>query len=111
MVANHAGAEILPRKNSRHQAHRGAGIPAIDVAKGLGQTSRSALDDESSRFRRFDENTHLAHGLDGASAVLALKKIRDGARAVGERGQEDGAMGDAFIRRHGDFGFDACGAA
>jgi len=51
----------------------------------------------------FNLNAESAQGVDGVHAIVAREKTAQGARAIGKRGDDGGAMRDTFITRDGDF--------
>jgi hypothetical protein len=53
-----------------------------------------------------DLDAERAHRLDGPQAIVARKKPAHDADAVGESANDDGAVGNAFVARDGNFSFD-----
>ena len=56
-VAGHPRANRVGGDDAREEAHRGAGVPAVDIAGRLGETAARSLDDEGSRAGMFDLGT------------------------------------------------------
>ena len=110
-IAGEAGGEILRGEDAGHEAHRGAGVAAVDIAERLGETAGHAFHDECARLRGFDENSELTHGSGGATTIFAFEEIADHASAIRKGGEHHSSMRDAFVRRNRDFGVDECRAA
>ncbi len=102
--------EILPGQQSGEQPHRCRRVSAIDLAGRRGEQPFFSMDEEHVRLRVLDLDPESAHGLHGAQAIVAREEAAQHANAVSQRAQNDRAMGNALVTRHGDFGFDARGA-
>src|SRR5271154_3874335 len=61
------------------------------------------MDDEARFGVGFNDAAHGLERAHGADAILAGKEAGDDGGAVGERGEKDGAMGEAFVAGDADF--------
>ena len=79
------------------KSHRGAGVPAIDIAGRLSQAATRSLDDEGPLASMLDAGTKGAHGIDGGEAVISLQETGDRASSLGERCKHGTAVRHALV--------------
>ena len=70
-----------------------------------------AIDDEARLGVGLDGAAHGLERAHGADAILAGQEAGDDGRAVGQRGEKDGAMREAFVAGDADFAAEAAGLA
>jgi hypothetical protein len=108
-VADEPAAEGLPREDAGEQAHRGAGVAAIDVAFRCGENAFAAMHDDGDaaaalgRVGGLDLDAERPQRGHRAQAILAREEARDDARAVRQRGENERPVRDALVA--GDFDF------
>jgi len=96
------GEEILPGQQAGEQADAGAGVAAVDRLRRLGQPPRPLAGDLQPLGALVDRDAHGLHGAHGVETILPAAVAGDDGLAVGQRAQDDRAMGDGLVARHGD---------
>src|SRR5690606_25337924 len=87
------------------QPHRGAAVPAIEGALGRGETAEPLAGDARRVPVELDVDAHRAERVGGRQVVEAAGEPTDAALALGERGEDEGAVPDGLVA--GDAAFAA----
>ena len=102
-IAEHAAAEGEGCQHTRHEAHAGAAVAAVDIVGGGGGLHARAGEGEVlPAIARGDGGAQLLHGAQGIDAVFAAQVVAHLHGAAAEGAENGHAVGDTLISRYGD---------
>ena len=106
-VTNEAALKSLAGKQASEKPHRGTRISAIDFAFRRGENTFLSMHDEHVRIRLFNLNAKRSQRVDGVHAILTRQESLQRANAVGQRGDNGGAMRNTLVAGNSNLSFDA----
>ena len=104
-----AAVKALASEQTSEQAHGGRGVSAVDFAGGRGEEPFLSVHDQHVRLRVLDLDPEKPQRLHRPHAIVAREEAAQNANPVGKRGNNGGAVRDAFIAGHRHFRLDPGG--
>ena len=100
-------AALLPGEQAREEAHDRPCVAAVDRILGRAQAAEPrAVDADDVDFLVLDLDAERPHRRDRRLGVAGAAEAADDARALRDRAEQDGALGDALHAWHGDVAAD-----
>ncbi len=108
-IASKRRGERLGGKNAGNQPGSSSAVPSIQNAGRGGQAVQPFAADRNRMIPAVDLNAEAAETINGGQAVCSLEKIGNFCFPFGQGAEHDGAVGDGFIARDGNFPFQSFG--